>query len=94
MSGKVTAGAEVQIWQANCHGRYRYDGDVNPAPARRRNPGGCASISRWQPAGARCGYRIRQARIKEGLLFLKKKKQKDFIHDSWCGISVPKAPRA
>ena len=26
------AGAEVQIWQANSHGRYRHEGDVNPAP--------------------------------------------------------------
>ena len=22
----------MQIWQANSHGRYRHDGDANPAP--------------------------------------------------------------
>ena len=32
LDGSPVAGAEVQIWQANCHGRYRHDGDVNPAP--------------------------------------------------------------
>ncbi len=39
LSGIVTrldatpvAGAEIQIWQANSHGRYRHNGDVNPAP--------------------------------------------------------------
>jgi len=32
LDGNPVAGAEVQIWQANCHGRYRHNGDVNPAP--------------------------------------------------------------
>lgn len=39
LSGRVTAldgtpvqGAEVQIWQANSHGKYRHAGDTNPAP--------------------------------------------------------------
>lgn len=32
LDGTPVAEAEVQIWQANCHGRYRHDGDVNPAP--------------------------------------------------------------
>ena len=32
LDGTPVAGAEVQIWQANSHGRYRHDGDVNPAP--------------------------------------------------------------
>jgi len=39
LSGRVTTldgtpvtGAEVQIWQANSHGKYRHAGDVNPAP--------------------------------------------------------------
>lgn len=31
LDGTPVAGAEVQIWQANCRGRYRHDGDVNPA---------------------------------------------------------------
>ena len=32
LDGSPVAGAEVQIWQANSHGRYRHAGDVNPAP--------------------------------------------------------------
>jgi protocatechuate 3,4-dioxygenase beta subunit len=32
LDGTPVAGAEIQIWQANAHGRYRHDGDVNPAP--------------------------------------------------------------
>ena len=32
LDGSPVAGAEVQIWQANCHGKYRHAGDVNPAP--------------------------------------------------------------
>jgi len=32
LDGTPVAGAEVQIWQANSHGRYRHAGDVNPAP--------------------------------------------------------------
>lgn len=39
LSGRVTmldgtpvTGAEIQIWQANAHGKYRHAGDVNPAP--------------------------------------------------------------
>jgi protocatechuate 3,4-dioxygenase beta subunit len=32
LDGMPVGGAEVQIWQANSHGRYRHDGDVNPAP--------------------------------------------------------------
>lgn len=32
LDGTPVAGAEVQVWQANCHGKYRHAGDVNPAP--------------------------------------------------------------
>jgi protocatechuate 3,4-dioxygenase beta subunit len=32
LDGTPVEGAEIQIWQANSHGRYRHAGDVNPAP--------------------------------------------------------------
>lgn len=32
LDGTPVAGAEVQIWQANSHGRYRHDGDVSTVP--------------------------------------------------------------
>lgn len=32
LDGTPVAGAQVEIWQANSHGRYRHAGDVNPAP--------------------------------------------------------------
>ena len=32
LDGSPVAGAQVEIWQANSHGRYRHAGDVNPAP--------------------------------------------------------------
>jgi protocatechuate 3,4-dioxygenase beta subunit len=31
-SGESVAGAKVEIWQANSHGRYRHPSDRNPAP--------------------------------------------------------------
>jgi protocatechuate 3,4-dioxygenase beta subunit len=30
--GKPLAGARIEIWQANTHGRYTHPGDTNPAP--------------------------------------------------------------
>ena len=30
--GKPVAGATIEIWQANAHGRYAHPGDTNPAP--------------------------------------------------------------
>jgi protocatechuate 3,4-dioxygenase beta subunit len=30
--GKPVAGAAIEIWQANAHGRYAHPGDTNPAP--------------------------------------------------------------
>ena len=32
MKGKPVAGARVEIWQANTHGRYVHPSDTNPAP--------------------------------------------------------------
>jgi protocatechuate 3,4-dioxygenase beta subunit len=30
--GEPIAGARMEVWQANTHGRYRHSSDVNPAP--------------------------------------------------------------
>ena len=32
LDGTPVEGAEVQVWQANRHGRYLHDGDVSPEP--------------------------------------------------------------
>lgn len=32
LDGSPVADAEIEIWQANCHGKYRHAGDVNTAP--------------------------------------------------------------
>lgn len=32
LDGTPVTGAQVEIWQANSHGRYRHAGDINPAP--------------------------------------------------------------